>query len=197
MPKTLVDSDITRAASEIGCLPAAIRAVLSVESNGHGFAPDGRPIILFEPQVFSRLTGHKFDVSHPQLSSPTWNRNLYPASQGGRWLQLGEAAELDHDAAYKAASYGLFQILGQNYAACGFSDVNAYVAAMRESEGRHLDAFVSFVKSEGLADELRDQRWTDFARRYNGPGYRGRPDTLADDYDLRLAAAFKKAQGAP
>jgi hypothetical protein len=60
------------------------------------------------------------------------------------------------------------------------------VEAMFESEGRHLDAFVNFLRHEHLDTPLRNKRWADFARKYNGEGY------AANQYDVKLAAAYAR-----
>src|SRR6185295_10213057 len=100
-----------------------------------GFLADGRPKILFEAHVFGQRTQQRFTRSHPALSSRTWNRALY---QGGarEWARLAAAMQLDRRAALESASWGAFQIMGFNFAACGFSDVEAMVAAMRTEEGQ-------------------------------------------------------------
>ena len=46
----------------------------------------------------------------------------------------------------------------------------AFVAAMAESEGRQLDAFVAFLKRLRLDDELRAHDWAAFARGDDGEG---------------------------
>lgn len=182
----LRDVDYADAADALKCDVAAVRAVDQVESNGKGFGPDGRPLILFEPHVFSRLTQHRFDDSHGGVSYPKWGAKPYPKDQKARWDQLLYAAKLDRDAAYQAASYGRFQIMGFNFALCAFSNVHGFVAAMQESERAQLFAFVQFVSASGLADELREHRWEDFARRYNGPAY------ATHGYHTKLAAAHAR-----
>jgi hypothetical protein len=87
--------------------------------NGSGFF-HGEPKILFEPHRFSKLTGRRFDASHPHVSYPRWGMRPYPGTQAGRYEQLLEAIALDPRAAFRACSYGKFQILGENAAACGF-----------------------------------------------------------------------------
>jgi hypothetical protein len=64
--------------------------------------------------------------------------------------------------------------------------VEAFVKAQLESEGRQLDAFVGFVISNKLDDELRDKRWADFARVYNGPGF------AENKYDSKMADAYAR-----
>lgn len=179
----LRDVDFSDAADALKCDVAAIRAVYEVESRGEGFGPDGRPIILFEPHVFSRLTQHRFDSTHGGVSYKKWGSKPYPKDQKARWDQLLYAAKLDRDAAYQAASWGAPQIMGFNYALCAFSTVHEFVAAMSKSERDQLFVFVQFVSASGLADELREHRWDDFARRYNGPAY------ATHGYHTKLAAA--------
>jgi hypothetical protein len=182
----LYAEDFEGAAKLLRCDVAAIRAVDEAESNGKGFGPDGRPIILFEPHVFSRLTGHRFDSTHGGVSYPKWGAKPYKETQAERWDQLLYAARLDHDAAYKSASYGRFQIMGFNHAACAFPTVHEFVAAMQRSEREHLTAFCQFVLFNHLDDEIREHRWEAFASRYNGPGY------ARGGYHLKLAAAHQK-----
>lgn len=177
-------------AASLGCEPAALKAVAKVESVGAGFAPDGRPIILFEPHLFSRQTGRKFDVSHPHLSYPSWGSQPYPRAQTDRWAQLAEAYALDPEAAVGSASYGMFQILGLNFAACGFPNAKAFVADMAKSEERQLRAFEAFVRGKGLVDELQKRDWQGFAAVYNGPGQ-------VEKYSKLLSAAYASFQPKP
>jgi len=176
----MTDSDIERAAAEIGCAVAAVRAVVEVESKS-GFLPDTRPVILFERHYFSRLTGGKYDASNPGISNPSWGGYGTSASQYDR---LADAIKLDRKAALKSASWGAFQIMGENHKAAGYDDVESFVAAMVKSEAAHLDAFVKFVKKKGLADELVRRDWAGFARGYNGAQY------AANKYDTKLEAAW-------
>jgi hypothetical protein len=189
--ESLTDADFADAADLLKCDVAAIRAVDEVESNGKGFGPDGRPIILFEPHVFSRLTGHRFDATHGGVSYLKWGAKPYKKTQAERWDQLLYAAKLDEAAAYKSASYGRYQILGLNHAACAFPTVREFVDAMRRSERDHLQAFCQFVLFNHLDDELRERRWEDFAKRYNGPGY------AKNNYHGKMAAAFERLSRTP
>ena len=146
-PLMLVEAYYADAATELRCDVAAIHAVDSVESNGHGFAPDGRPIILFEPHVFSRLTQHRFDSTHGGVSYPKWGEKPYPKDQKARWDQMSYAGRLDRSAAYQAASWGRFQIMGFNHAACGFETVDTFVAAMMVRCARSIRASSSDADS--------------------------------------------------
>jgi len=185
---TLTDQDFQRAAARLSCEVAAIRAVAEVESGGKtGFLADKRPKILFESRWFHKLTNGRFDASNPDLSTPEWVRNY----KGGaaEYTRLQAAIGLDRQAALKSASWGMFQILGTNHAVAGFDNVEAFVKAQVDSEGAQLDAFVGFVVTNRLDDELRDKRWADFARGYNGPGY------AANRYDEKMRDAYAKYAG--
>ena len=184
-------ADFEAAATIIGCDVATIRAVWEVESNGQPFGFDGRPTILFEPHVFSRETGHRFDKTHGGVSYPRWGQKPYPRGTAAErhtanWDKVIYAARLDRDAAYRSASYGAPQIMGFNHAACGFPDVHAFVAAISESAGAQLRAFIALIQAWKLDDEMRERRWADLARRYNGPGF------AKNAYDQKLAAAYQK-----
>lgn len=189
LARPLSADGIAAAARQLGCSVAAVRAVVTVETGGAGgFLADKRPRILFEAHLFSRATGGRYDRSHPNISSPSWNRMLYRGG-AGEYPRLDAAIRLDRKAALSSASWGMFQILGSNFRACGFPDVEGFVEAACVGEDEHLLAFTRFLFSTGLDDELRRLDWTAFARGYNGPGY------AANRYDAKLAQAFRDAGG--
>lgn len=179
----LTEKDFADAAEKLDVSVAVIKAVCKVEAPRGGFLPSGEPVILFERHQFSRRTGRKFDIDHPHISNPT--PGGYAGGQAEH-ARLAEAVSLDRDAALASASWGRFQIMGFNHAAAGFGDIQSFINAMYESEGRQLDAFVSFLLHEGLAIYLRRHAWADFAARYNGPNY------SVNAYDTKLAAAFSQ-----
>jgi hypothetical protein len=188
-PPRLTPEDVADAAARLRTDPARIRAVIAVESAGRGFHPEtGLPVILFEPHVFHRETDGRHAAARPDLSYPSWGARAYPRSQAERWRQLRAAAALDETAALRSASCGLFQIMGFNHRPCGFNTVQAFVAAQARGEREQLLAFVSFLQSRGLDAALREGRWADFARAYNGPAY------ARHAYDQRLKAADAAAR---
>lgn len=180
----LLASDVKDAALRLACEPAAVWAVTDVESSGGGFLPDKRPKILYEAHVFGRLTGHKFDKSHPAISAPHWDRALYGAPGAHQYERLAEAIRLDRAAALESASWGMFQVLGLNHGQCGYATVGAFVSAMAQSEAKQLLAFCEFCRHGGLDRFLRSKDWVRFALGYNGPGER------SNHYDERLKAAY-------
>jgi hypothetical protein len=189
-PAPLTRADFEAVAARLNCEWEAVAAVAEVESGPlGGFGQDGRLIILFERHLFSRKTNSQFDQSHPHLSNRT--PGGYPRSQADRWAQLTEAYALAPEAALESASYGRFQVLGQNYGNLGLVKASAYVAKLAQSERDQLEAFEGFVRANGLVDELQRKDWAGFASRYNGPGY------AANQYDTKMAQAYARLKATP
>lgn len=186
--RALTVADVEAVAHDLDVEPAAIWAVRDVEASASAFI-DGRPTILFEPHRFSRATGGRFDASHPTISYPKWGALPYPKTQGARWEQLLSAVGLDVDAGFASASYGAFQILGENYRACGAPDPFGFALAEAQGEDVQLKHFASFIYRSALDSALRRRDWAAFALGYNGPAYR------ANRYDEKLAAAYAKRGG--
>ena len=179
--KTLTEKDYENAAKELGCEVAAIKAVAEVESLNGGFQPDGKPKILFERHQFHKFTQGKYSAANPDIS------NSRPGGYtSNEHLRLEKAAKLNRTEALKSTSSGKFQIMGFNFSIVGFSTLQDFINAMYRSETDQLKAFVQFIKSNKLDDELRDKRWVDFARIYNGKNYH------INKYDVKMANAYKK-----
>ena len=185
MTKQLTLADYQRAAEMLGCRRQVIQAVAQVEAVNSGFLPSGRVAILFEAHVFSRLTGHRYDASHPSISSKTWDRGLYRGGEA-EYPRLETALQLDPEAALQATSWGVFQVMGFNAVKAGFANVQHMAFAMQEKEQRHLDAFVGFIRSEGLGETLMRGDFDAFAQGYNGPRY------AENRYPQRMRAALAR-----
>lgn len=182
-----------RAAVELSCSVAAIRAVADVESDGAGFLSDGlTPRILFEAHWFHAKTAGQFRATHPNISAARWDVSLYATGRDAdargfkEHARLVEAVACNRDAALESASWGKFQIMGFNWRIAGCESLQRFVNAMYRSEGAQLDCFIKVIQHMRLDDELREQRWRDFAFIYNGPGYK------QNGYDSKIAAAFAK-----
>lgn len=178
------------AAALLGAPVAHIKAVCEVEAPNGGFDDKGQPRVLFEAHRFAKLTGGTFDQAYPSISSRVWDRSLYAkgpnpdARNRGEHARLALAASINRSAALMSASWGRFQILGENYAACGFDDLQSFINAMYKDEDSQLAAFVEFILSDKRkADALKVGDWRAFARLYNGPAFE------QNHYDTKLAAA--------
>jgi len=186
----LVASDIQAAATRLNVDVAAVYAVADVESGGKGgFDAQNRPRILFEVARFQEYTGGKYDQSHPDLSAAYSSQTRTDSYKLDQWVVLGAAFLLDPDAAVKATSWGMFQVLGANMGDGGYTDTQTFVKAMFASEGNHLQIFMDFCRANHLVKYLQKQKWASFAKRYNGKDY-------ADNaYDVKLRRAFLRHGG--
>lgn len=170
------------ALNALGIDQPTLWAMLRVETSGCGYLASRRPPILFERHIFSRLTGGQFDASNPDIS----NRipGGYGASGDNQYTRIGQAYALAPDAALQSASWGLGQVMGENFASVGFASVQDLVAAMCDSEDAQLQTVVAFVQRNNIAAALQNQQWAAYARVYNGPNY------AQNQYDTNLAKAF-------
>jgi hypothetical protein len=191
---TLTYKDFAGAALALDCHVAAVQAVAEVEAPRGAFLADGRPTILFERHVFSELTGGKWDGARAKgmperyslLSSPDAAGPGEYGPESAQHARLEAAAKLHREAALAACSWGMFQIMGRYHAQAGHQTLQSFVNAMYDSAAKHLDAFVALICARDLDDALRERRWADFARAYNGRGYK------RFKYDEKLAAAFDR-----
>jgi N-acetylmuramidase/Putative peptidoglycan binding domain len=169
-------------ADKLGVFAAEIWALLSVETSGCGYLPDRRPQILYERHIFHRLTHGQYDDS-----------GISDASAGGygafgthQYDRLNLAITKNPSAALKSASWGIGQVMGENFAEAGYSSVETMVAAMSQSEDEQIAAMANFLVSQKLHRFLQAHDWTTFARNYNGQTY------AINRYDLRLNAEYQK-----
>lgn len=183
----LTKDQITSSASKYGLDYATVAAVASIESSGSGFSTQTNfPTILFEGHIFSRLTNHVYDQSNPTISYPKWTKIFYAKDQAGENQRLQQAVKLNRDAALQSASWGMFQIMGFNYASCGCSSIQDFVNKMCLSEQSQLDLFLAFVDKQNLIRYMKNKSWSAFANAYNGPDFK------INNYDTKLASAYAR-----
>lgn len=192
MPGKLTDTDYESAAKVLKCDVASIKAIAEVESSGDGFLSDGRIKILFEGHQFYKFTKGIFAQSHPTICYKKWTTKFYTKGPNadirgaGELQRLAEAMALNRTAALLSASYGKFQVMGFNFAICGFVNINDFFKSMQISEAEQLNAFCNYIKGNTLDDELRQRNWELLAKRYNGPEYK------KNKYNTKLANAYAK-----
>jgi hypothetical protein len=181
--------DYLRFAEGLGVDAATIKAVIEVEAEARaksltGFDKDGRIWILFERHIFHRLTGGRFDDSHPNISSPTAGGY---GSTNAQYERLAEAYSLDPEAALNATDWGRFGVTGFLHKINGYDTVGELVRFMSQSEANQLEAgLLGFIRVNHLDVPLQRHDWAEFVRRYNGPHY------LANQYDQRLSDAYRR-----
>ena len=183
----LADADYAQAAQELGIADVAvIKAVAQVESGGHSFLHDGRPVVRYEPHHFRKFTHGRFDKDFPALSAPysvVKKQHLSKGNAAG-YLALEQAIKLDSDAAVQACSWGAFQVMGDCWQAAGFADPHNMLVQVFAGLSGHLRLFVGFIKKNNLASPLQNRDWATFARRYNGGDY------AVNRYDEKLQESY-------
>ncbi|WP_200977700.1 N-acetylmuramidase domain-containing protein [Echinicola sp. 20G] len=212
--KLLIDEEIKealvelKAEKEIELTLPIVKAVISVESSGRGHLKDGRAKILFE--------GHKFwywlskagkkeeelaelQKEHPSIIYPKWTREYYGLGKE-EYKRLELAKTIDEKAAVYSASWGLFQILGENLEnnikSRNYKDVAEFEAKQHEAEYYHFLDFLAFIqykklKGKALINYIAEGNeggydWASFAYGYNGRGYK------VNKYDQKMEAAYLK-----
>lgn len=190
--RRLSEAGYTQAARDLGCEVAAIKALVEVEASGRGFDAENRPKALFEPHKFYRHLGPgsaRDKAVLQKLAYPKWKPGNYPRGADGVYDQLRRACAINEDAALKATSWGLGQVLGEYFDDAGFASVQDFVRANLESEDRQLAIMCDLLQAWGYADELARLDWAGVARGWNGPRYR------ENAYDAKLARAYATAGG--
>ena len=179
-----------KAAETLNVDIAAIRAVHLVEAGGrNGFLPDSRTLILFEGHIFWNhlkklgIDPEKFRSGNEDILFPAWNPKSYKGG-AAEYDRLHKACAINHGAALRSASWGMFQIMGFNHNLCGYDSVFVYAAAMQVNQENQIAAFTNFLQKTGLDIPLRELRWADFARLYNGARYK------ENRYDEKLKEAY-------
>lgn len=188
----LTDEDFDLVANLLDCEAAALKAVQQVETGGRGgfFAP-GKPAILFEGHIFwNQLKKRGIDPAaqmrgNEDVLYPRWEKGHYKGGMG-EYDRLEQARKIHREAADSSASWGMFQIMGFNYAACDEPDVNTFVSHMADSERMQLVLSARFIRKAGMLPFLQGKDWAEFAKRYNGPAY------AQNEYDKKLASAYLK-----
>lgn len=192
MKPRLNHTDIAHLARQYGLEPAALMAVVMVESNGRGFLPDGRCKILFEGHIFWRqlvtvgINPARLVMGNQDILYEVWDKRKYIGG-AGEYARLEKAMRIHKTAALKSASYGLFQIMGFNHALCGYAKITEFVEAMNESEKNQLTAALNFMHNRKLTEHLKQKNWHMFAKLYNGPRY------AENNYHTKLQNAYNKA----
>lgn len=203
----LSQQDFVNAGAAINIRPHLLHAFYAVESSGSGFDQNGRLKILYEPHVVSRNTGRRLDGMrfpwkwkgqdiHVQLSYKKWVDirkvprdawHPYRESDTGRWEMLATTYELEENA-IMGASYGGFQILGENAKKLGYIDTLDMIYSLYEGEFAHLDAAIRYLRMFNVLDALRAGDFATVEKAWNGPSAGG---AFADKFAANAANLSK------
>ena len=189
---SLTNDDYASAAEVLGCDENMIKAFTLVESAGNGFMQNGYPKILFERHKF-----YKYVAANIGQSEADALKNEHPdicnTEPGGytrnkEFDRYKKALGIHAKEAMLSTSYGLFQIMGFNYARCGYETLDAFVNKMEEGASYQLHAVCQFIKSDKtLHEAVVNKDWVTIAKLYNGPKY----NLAKPSYDVRLENAYK------
>lgn len=189
-----IDDEIDWAATQLGCDPAAIHAVVDIEA-GHihdGFWGPGKPVIHFSFNQFKKYAAKRgINVESHRKTHPVLFQSPDRSKHGGSAMKamkarLDQAMAIDSVAAIQATFWGMMQIAGFNWKLCGASSPQEFCRQMEGDNHTQMQLFVNFLRSTRLDEPLRQHNWARFARGYNGPSYASR------GYHTRLARAYAK-----
>lgn len=147
---------------------ARLLAIIEVESSGSGFGKDGRLLLQFEPNVFSRRSGVPLD----KFNKWAWDENKVDV-QSKEWLAFEDASKLNPIIAMESTSWGLPQIMGFNFKLAGYQDVKSMVESFKVSEYNQINGLLNFINSnKALYNAIITGDYETVAAQYNGAGHR-------------------------
>ncbi|AAN38028.1 gp27 [Burkholderia phage Bcep43] len=183
--------DIADAAARLNVDTPALQAIIQVETTGSGFLPDGRPRILLERhKVWAATSPAQRVLLGAQDCNPTPGGYATGpdanARGAGEWVRFERVAAVTGDeVAAQCCSWGLGQVMGANYATCGFTNAVGLMFASALNERAQLDVMVRFALPQaGLLGALRAHQWAAVARIWNGPNF------AINQYDTKLSDAY-------
>ena len=170
------------AAGETGTSFQHMMALIEQETqDGYGMLKDGRKKILFECHVYTRLLVEKgIDIyaipdSYSDIvrlkpySAKAANKSDRYGSLENQWVRFHKAETIDEECAKMACSVGLGQTMVFNYAKLGYESPDDMWNALDNPRGQ-VEAMVRFIKANNIAHLLRDNRFSEFKKVYNGSG---------------------------
>ena len=184
--KLLKDSDYTAAAARLKVSELAIRVFGAVEGRGVGYLKNGKPKILFERHrmyAYLRLKKGAAFANKMAVERPNIVNKKSGGYQGNEaeYVRLELAKQIDVECALMSASWGQFQIMGENWKELGYTSAQDFVDQQFASESFQLEAFIRFIewktgiiddKKVKLIDALRAENWDAVFTLYNGPNYK-------------------------
>lgn len=194
----ITQQDLVDTAKQLGIEPEVMMAIARQESHGGGFFKNGQPKILFERhRMYALLKQEGFDAKALEKQYP----NLVNHVQGGygpsstQHARLEKARAIDERAALQSASWGRFQVMGENYRD-SYTTPQEMEKAMRASEKQQLDFFASFLRHKAggkLIKALNAHQWETVAMLYNGSHWR----KINPNYATNIAKYYREFKQHP
>ena len=184
--KLLKESDLVEGAKRLGVPVIVIKAIAEVETLGEGYLPNGKPKILFERhrmyfylnQKFGKTKVNALMAKHPNIVN-TKTGGYHGGS--AEYTRLSQAKQLDESCALQSASWGRFQLMGENWKDLGYKSVQDFVAQHEQSESLQFEALLRYCENKSgevddkkwmLIDALRQENWHVVFSLYNGKNYK-------------------------
>ena len=184
--KLLKESDLIAGAKRLGVSVNVIKAIAEVETMGEGYLANGKPKILFERhrmyfylnQKFGKAKANELMSKHPNIVN-TKTGGYHGGS--AEYTRLSQAKHLNESCALQSASWGRFQLMGENWKDLGYASVQDFVAQHEQSESLQFEAFLRYCENKSgevddkhwkLIDALRQENWHVVFTLYNGRNYK-------------------------
>lgn len=166
-------------------LIAFTRAIASIETNNDGFDSSGNPRTRFECHLFNRESSSSVPCTTQdgESFSRVLEETNYNAFQNAR--------NINSRLASSSSSFGLFQILGNNYEMLNLNSPED-VADLSSTQEGQVELFLDFIKSKNdgtIVNELQkenEMNYRTIAENYNGAGYRN------NNYHTKLRLAYEE-----
>lgn len=184
--KLLKESDLIAGAKRLDVPVIVIKAIAEVETLGDGYLENGKPKILFERhrmhfylvQKFGKTKANALMAKHPNIVN-TQTGGYHGGS--AEYTRLTQAKQIDIECALQSASWGRFQLMGENWKALGYPSVQEFVSQHEQSESMQFEAFLRYCETKSaevddknwkLIDALRQENWHVVFTLYNGRNYK-------------------------
>ena len=180
------DEDLRTTALSLDVELAALRAVLTVETSGSGFLPNGLPKILLERHYVYRLATDAARAKLPPSVCSTAPGGYVGGA--GEWARFEQVAAVDLDLAIQSCSWGLPQAMGAYWQTMRYTSPDALMASVARNERTQLvllDQYLTYVNRNALR-ALQNKDFDQFAAAYNGPAN-------VAVYGAKLRAAYAAA----
>lgn len=186
---------VIAAARKNGITPAALLAIVEVETSGKAFETDGRtPAFLFERHICWREAekrGSRWLAAFRRagLAIPRWDRATQyrdERTSAERMALIRKARAVDAEIANRSASWGIGQTMGFLAEELGYPNATSMVAAMTGDVQAQIDCMCRFLRNRDIIKSLNAEDWRRVARTYNGAGY------AKNRYDTRLRDAYAR-----
>lgn len=184
--RLLSEKYLVAGAKRLGVSVTVIKAIAEVETQGDGFLQSSRPKILFErhrmyfylSQKFGKNKANQLMAKHPNIINITTG-----GYRGGEaeYIRLNQAKMVDEECALQSASWGRFQLMGENWKDLSYPSVQEFVKQQEQNEALQFEAFLRFCEFKSgivdgkrwtLLDALRLDNWHVVFTLYNGKNYK-------------------------